>query len=269
MLVSAVTPAPVRVASTAGRASGSTVQRIRVPSTTRSWTPGSAPSSGTVPETSAREAAAPQVPQLREAAGLHRAALADDRHPVGEALDLAEDVAGQQHGGAGRDPLGDARGEHLLHQRVEPGGRLVEHQQVDVGGERRDQRDLLPVALGVGPAAPWWGRAGSVPAAPRGAPRGGRRRACAAAGRSSRRPTGWATGRRRRARRPAGGGWRRRRARGRARRRWRCRRRCAAGPAVPGAWWTCPRRSGRGSRAPRRAAPRGRGRRGPGPARSA
>ena len=30
-------------------------------------------------------------------------------------------------------PLGDAVGEDLLHQRVQPGGRLVQHQQVDVG----------------------------------------------------------------------------------------------------------------------------------------
>ena len=51
------------------------------------------------------------------------------------------------------DALGDAVGEDLLHQRVQPGGRLVEHQQVDVGGERRHQRHLLPVALGVGAAA--------------------------------------------------------------------------------------------------------------------
>ena len=42
--------------------------------------------------------------------------------------------------------------EDLLHQRVQAGGRLVEQQQLDVGGERGDQRDLLPVALGVGAA---------------------------------------------------------------------------------------------------------------------
>ncbi len=33
-----------------------------------------------------------------------------------------------------------------------PGGRLVEDEQLDVGGERGDEGDLLPVALGVGPA---------------------------------------------------------------------------------------------------------------------
>ena len=46
-------------------------------------------------------------------------------------------------------PLRHAVVEDLLHQRVQAGRRLVEHEQVHVGGERRDQRDLLPVALGV------------------------------------------------------------------------------------------------------------------------
>ena len=46
--------------------------------------------------------------------------------------------------------LDDALAEHRVHQRVEARGRLVEQQQLDVGGERGDQRDLLPVALGVG-----------------------------------------------------------------------------------------------------------------------
>ena len=39
--------------------------------------------------------------------------------------------------------------EDLLHQRVQARGRLVEDQQLDVGRQRRDQRDLLAVALGV------------------------------------------------------------------------------------------------------------------------
>ena len=46
----------------------------------------------------------------------------------------------------------DALLEDRLLQRVEAGGRLVEQEQLDVRGERRDQRDLLPVALRVGAA---------------------------------------------------------------------------------------------------------------------
>ena len=36
-----------------------------------------------------------------------------------------------------------------FHERVQPGGRLVEHEQLGVGGEGGDEGDLLPVALGV------------------------------------------------------------------------------------------------------------------------
>ncbi len=161
--------------------------------------------------------AAAQVPQLVEGAGLDRPALADDRDPVGQPLDLAEDVAGQQHRRARGDPLGDAVGEDLLHQRVQPGRRLVEHEQV-----RRRRRTPRPGRPSGG--CPWstrgpsWsGRGRSAPAAPRGGPARGRRRASAAAGRWSRRRTGWARGRRHRARRRAAGGSPPRRATGRGR----------------------------------------------------
>ena len=42
--------------------------------------------------------------------------------------------------------------EDRLHQRVEARRRLVQEVELDVGGERRHQRDLLPVALRVGAA---------------------------------------------------------------------------------------------------------------------
>ena len=91
-----------------------------------------------------------QVPQLGQAAGLHGAAAPDDRDPVAEHLDLGQDVAGQQHRPPSLPLLLDALAERGLHQRVEPGGRLVEQQQLHIGGERGDERDLLPVPLGVG-----------------------------------------------------------------------------------------------------------------------
>ena len=74
------------------------------------------------------------------------------RDAVAQRLDLGEDVAGEQDRAAARALLGDALAEDLLHQRVQPGRRLVEDQQLDVGGQRGDQRDLLAVALGVGAA---------------------------------------------------------------------------------------------------------------------
>ena len=63
--------------------------------------------------------------------------------------------------------LGDAVAEHRLHQRVEAGGRLVQQQQLDVGGQRRDQGHLLPVALGVGAGLLASGRARTARAARR------------------------------------------------------------------------------------------------------
>src|SRR5690606_11971308 len=97
-------------------------------------------------------AGAGEVAQVGQRTALHGPALADDAHAVAQLLHLAEDVRGQQHGPAAVPLLGDATLEDLLHQRVEPGGRLVQDQQVDVGGERGDQGDLLPVPLGVGAA---------------------------------------------------------------------------------------------------------------------
>ena len=112
------------------------------------------------------------------------------RHPVGEGLDLAEDVARQQDRAALLAPLADDLLEGLFHERVQPGGGLVEHEQVGVGGEGGDEGDLLPVALGVvadplgrvevepldegGPAGlvePALGRAEDVEALPTGEPR--------------------------------------------------------------------------------------------------
>ena len=77
-----------------------------------------------------------------------------------------------------------------FHERVQPGGRLVEHEQLGVGGEGGDEGDLLPVALGVvadplgrvevepldegGPSSlvePAVGRAEDVEALPAGEPR--------------------------------------------------------------------------------------------------
>ena len=87
--------------------------------------------------------------QLGEGSGRHGPAPADDGHPIGQGLDLAEDVTRQQDRAAILAPLADDVLEGLFHERVEPGGRLVEHEQVGVGGERRDEGDLLPVALGV------------------------------------------------------------------------------------------------------------------------
>ncbi len=93
-----------------------------------------------------------EVAQLGEGAGLDPPPLADDGDPVGQRLHLGEDVAGEQDRAAHGGDVAYAGLEHRVHQRVQARGRLVEEVQLDVGGEGGDQRDLLPVALGVGGA---------------------------------------------------------------------------------------------------------------------
>src|SRR4029079_16485296 len=92
-----------------------------------------------------------EVTELTQATGLHRPALANDGHAVGQRLGLAQDVAAQQDGPAFVAQRAHARPEVDLPQRVEAGRRLVQEVDVGVAGERRDQRDLLTVASGVRP----------------------------------------------------------------------------------------------------------------------
>ena len=96
------------------------------------------------------EGGAGHVAQLRERSRLDDPTLADDGEPIGQRLHLREDVAGEQHRAPGGLDLGDRLLEDHLHQRVQSGGRLVQQQQVHLGGERRDQCHLLSIALGVG-----------------------------------------------------------------------------------------------------------------------
>lgn len=65
-------------------------------------------------------------------------------------LDLVKDVGGQEDGLPAPGRLPYQRLEPGLHERVQAGRRLVQQQHVRPGHQRRDQRELLPVALGVG-----------------------------------------------------------------------------------------------------------------------
>ena len=91
-----------------------------------------------------------EVPHRFQCPAFDGPAGADDRHPLAQPLGFGEDVAGQQHGGTAITGLGDALLKDVLHQRVQATTRLVEEQQPGLRGEGGDQRDLLPVALGVG-----------------------------------------------------------------------------------------------------------------------
>ena len=87
--------------------------------------------------------------QLAQSARLHAPAGPQDADPVTQPFGLGQDVAGQQHGAAVVAELVDARLEHRLHERVQARGRLVEQQQLHLGGQRGHDGHLLPVPLGV------------------------------------------------------------------------------------------------------------------------
>src|SRR5690625_5811650 len=77
-----------------------------------------------------------EVAKLGQSPALDRLAIADDRDPITQGLDLGEDVAGQEHRPAALTLCLDAVVEDGFHQRVEPGGGLVEQKQLHIGGER-------------------------------------------------------------------------------------------------------------------------------------
>lgn len=88
--------------------------------------------------------------QLVQRAALDGAALADDADPITQRLDLGQDMAGEQDGAPLPTGVADAALELRLHEGVEPGGGLVQDQQLDITGEGGDEGHLLAVALGVG-----------------------------------------------------------------------------------------------------------------------
>ena len=95
-----------------------------------------------------------EIPQRIDAVHAHQPAIADDRHAIATALDFAQDVAGEEDRPAVGYPLAQQREERLLNERVEAGRRFVEQQQLGLVLQRRDQPDLLLVALRVLAEAP-------------------------------------------------------------------------------------------------------------------
>ena len=90
-----------------------------------------------------------EVAECGDPVDRHDATVADDGHPVAGLLDLVEDVGGEERRPTLRDGLAEEPEERLLHERVEPGGRLVEDEQVGPVLECDDQPHLLLVALRV------------------------------------------------------------------------------------------------------------------------
>ena len=90
-----------------------------------------------------------EITQRLDPVDLHQTAVADDGHPVARPLDLGQDVAGQEDGPALGARLAHQLVERLLDERIEPGCRFVEDEQLGAVLEGDDQPDLLLVALGV------------------------------------------------------------------------------------------------------------------------
>ena len=88
-----------------------------------------------------------QIAQRVHAIDPNDAAFTDDRDAVAAALDFTEYVAGKEDRAAVGDSLPHHFEEGLLDERIETGRRLVEKQQLRPVLQRRDQTDLLLVAL--------------------------------------------------------------------------------------------------------------------------
>ena len=95
-----------------------------------------APATG--PTQSARTAGAQTLANSVEPGGHHHPAAVDDRHVIGDLIDVGQLMGREQHGGAPVRGMANQRLQHLFgRRRVEPGGRLVEHQQIGAAAERQ------------------------------------------------------------------------------------------------------------------------------------
>ena len=84
----------------------------------------------------------------------HQPAAVQHADPGAQLLDLGEQVAGQEHRGAGRVQLEQQVADLADALRVEAVGRLVEHQQPWLSQQRGGQPEPLPHAQGVRPHRP-------------------------------------------------------------------------------------------------------------------
>src|SRR5581483_1281459 len=87
-----------------------------------------------------------QVVERADFGHAHQLSVADDADAVAGALNLAEDVRGEENRLAGGARLGHHPVELELVERVEPAGRLIQNQQPRVVHEGLDQANLLLVA---------------------------------------------------------------------------------------------------------------------------
>src|SRR5207248_6144211 len=70
-------------------------------------------------------------------------AVVDDRNAIAELIRLLHVVRGEQHGAALRLELADAIAEIARRLRIEPDGRLVEHDERRIRKKRSSEREAL------------------------------------------------------------------------------------------------------------------------------
>ena len=86
-------------------------------------------------------------PQIRQRPRKNDAAVIDDHDILTKVLDQIELMAGEQHRRTLRRQFGQQLGHHTHRDRVEPGERLIEHEQFGLVDQRRDQLDTLLIAV--------------------------------------------------------------------------------------------------------------------------
>ena len=91
-------------------------------------------------------ASGPGTPEVVHGADLHHPASLNDADPVAEGLDDVELMAGKDDGDSGFRPLAQDVTHHIDGDRIEPGKRLVEDEQLRFVRERRRQLHALLVA---------------------------------------------------------------------------------------------------------------------------
>ena len=97
--------------------------------------------------TSARITSRPARAQLVHRAAGDQAASVDDRHRFADVLDELELMRGEQHRHAARRLLAQHACQQIADDRIEPGERLVEHEQVRPVHERGGELHALLIAL--------------------------------------------------------------------------------------------------------------------------
>lgn len=95
-----------------------------------------------------------KVAQFGQRAHLDKGSVTQDGDAVAQRLNLAQDVGRQEDGLPTPARRTDALPKALFHQRVEPGGGLVQEQKIGAAHQRCDQHDLLAIPLRVGANLP-------------------------------------------------------------------------------------------------------------------